>query len=802
MTRETHAAQSAVPRWFGWWHGDGGGPHPRARGATRRAAALAGVTALALALVPLLLGRSYFGMDLTYMELGLLCDLRAAWSAGEVGLSSMLGNGEPRLANAQAQLFYPVRWLVLAFPPDTALNLGVAVHLAVAAAGAAWLVRTHGVGVQASACAGVAYAACGTVACQVGHATYIVGAAWLPVMWAEARCATRFRAGGGAPVALALSAAACLLGGEPQSFVVAGGVVGVECLRCLARRRGRALASVGRVALALAAALALAMPQWLPAWREMALTHRAQGFRAAEALKWSFTSAEWLGALAPGILRQPLQGETTWWKLLADGGPSMAWNSSTYLGPLLLVVSWLGITQRRTRVAAVVYLGALVLAVGDALPVLPWLLDAVPPVSVFRYPAKFLVVASLAAVVVAVVTLSRWGRTAGGRGLLRTGGVALLAGMGAVGAVAWAAADVLDGLPLGSAPDADLPTVSRALVVAVGTGAAPLAIAVGVCWRSARWARWTPLLAALDVLLAAPLAVDVGPPLATRASPLRALAQPPGQAVLCHHADLLSHQFHVPGDYSAWPQAHWARFVAYPTLHACDGLVSGLSYSSLQTAVNRTLAAAVSADWAWAARALGCTHLVTGRPPRDGTVHRLWPGQAGGSGGDVAQAVNLFGVEDPVPPAFVSRAPRLLVGEGEVVAALEAGRESPALLAVVDDPLGRLGDTSLPDGAGVVDVRVEWAGRSRPTLTATGHGGGVLGITSSFQVGWRARQAGQQLPVVRAAGSHVAVVVADVAAGPVELAYQPPGLEDGILLALLGVAVLAALAWSGRRRPP
>ncbi len=109
---------------------------------------------------------------------------------------------------------------------------------------------------------------------------------------------------------------------------------------------------------------------------------------------------------------------------------------------------------------------------------------------------------------------------------------------------------------------------------------------------------------------------------------------------------------------------------------------------------------------------------------------------------------------------------------------------------------------ALPAGDGVREADVTWHRATRGTLTARGTGGAVLVLRRPWWPGWTARQRGLPLPTLRAAGVQLAVVVADVNAGPVALEYRAWGLGVGAGLSALGLAGLGALtlALSRRRR--
>ena len=95
-----------------------------------------GTAGLLLALLPALFGLSYFGLDLTRVDLPFQCELRGHLQHLEgLQLSRAIGNGEPLFANPHAQALYPLRWLQVVLPQYAGLQLGVALHLALRVSG-------------------------------------------------------------------------------------------------------------------------------------------------------------------------------------------------------------------------------------------------------------------------------------------------------------------------------------------------------------------------------------------------------------------------------------------------------------------------------------------------------------------------------------------------------------------------------------------------------------------------------------------------------------------------------------------
>ncbi|MBN2359769.1 MAG: hypothetical protein JXR83_09970, partial [Deltaproteobacteria bacterium] len=584
--------------------------------------------------------------------------------------------------------------------------------------------------------------------------------------------------------------AAILLGGELQSFCAALAIVGAEIAIRLWRHRRRALGRCLRQALALLAGALAGNGPWLGFLAEERLTQRFGPLDLAQAAHWSFEPALWPALLLPGrLFSVPLPHTSLW--LMAQRGPlaDTAWNPAPYLGLLLFAALATACWQRGTRLAAVCAGTGLLLALGDTTPLFSSLVALLPPLALFRYPAKYLVVTTLACCVVAMVGLQRLRRRPAAWRRFMIAGLVLLAG-GALAALAvtvWR--DALDTLTrdLGDhAPAFDWPPLAALLRWSLLRALLPLAAALllGALWRSGR--RWLPWIAVADLMLAGLGAVQLGPPLARLDSPLEALGTGRDRpaTVLCV-ADEPEPDPTAVGATSNWALLALRRQYGSVELQACGGLSNACGYGTLQSSANRLLQAAMMLGHASAARALGCTHVITG-----GSGDGQGPGHP-----------TVVAVDSPIPTAFVARSPRLVASDEELLWRIYATTSAAQALAVVDDPLRRISRlVDLPPGDSVEIDSADWPTRDRATLRLRGSGGAVVGLRTSFQVGWQAHQAGRALPVIRTSGQHVAAVVDDARAGPIELEYRSPLLAAGCALSPLGALGLAGLAlWRPRR---
>jgi len=259
----------------------------------------------------------------------------------------------------------------------------------------------------------------------------------------------------------------------------------------------------------------------------------------------------------------------------------------------------------------------------------------------------------------------------------------------------------------------------------------------------------------------------------------------------------------IGGD-RAWNLAALWRLYLVPELHGCAGVSSPLSYSPLQPRLNELLAGEMERAQVASTRALGCTHLLSDEAPTGVGVESLAIVAASPAARAVLDAgPRLYQVTAPVPRAFVATGAQLAQSEDQAFERLRLSADAAQTLAVVDDPLARLGAVQLPDGERASIGALRWPVPSEAEVELAGAGGAVVGLRTSFQVGWSAEQRGRALTIVRASGQHIAAVVPDVGAGKIRFRYRPPRLGPGLLaaafaaLALVWVSVGAARA---RRR--
>ncbi|MFH1812269.1 MAG: hypothetical protein ABIJ09_26260 [Pseudomonadota bacterium] len=771
------------------------------RHSTRLACAVAAAITGLVLLVPMALRGPLFGLDLTLNDLGTFCAVKHALHDGTgLWLSSWIGNGGLLALRPNAQLFYPPRWLFLALPVDWGNALHQAAHLVAGAATATWLARSHGARPVLATSAGIAFALAGPALDLVRHGQYVIAAAWLPLVWVAGR--TVLRAGpkkGGATALVSLGLAALLLGGEPQAFALACAVLALEGALRLWRQRHAPVAILRRgvrLVMAILSAIAIGAIVLLPMSAELGLSRRGQPLALDKILQWSFDASLWPAALVPGSLFR--DGV---WALVRDDHVDTLWNPSPYVGGLFLLLAVLGCTLRRARPAAIIAVAASIASLGSATPLWPAAIRFIPGLDWFRFPAKYLVIASLAGMVCAVLALQRARRDRAWMRRLALGATVIAVVYLATSAVVGLHARELDELAVWASVRSYQvrPGFAGELCFDLVRAAAPLlCVLVLWRWRSPRAVMTVALCWMLDVGGAALLSLRAGPTLSDLRSPLSGHPA----MVICHNSDLYGAELVIPESEPGWGQAAFQRLYALPELQACDRIAAAVPYSPLTSRVAHALYFAPVVLAGASARALGCTHVLSASPLDDVD---LAPEPWSALRASVPEAgPQLYSVVDPL--AEVAQVVRpALVAEADAITRIPQTHTAAAALALIDDPLARLpaSTRSLPASGPIEAMDVQWISATQATLRLRGTGPVVVALHRCFLVGWSAEQASHPVPVVRAAGNQLAVIVDDVDAGDVHLQYRPPHLWTGAGLSFAGVFGLLLLVFvpgaQGRR---
>jgi hypothetical protein len=309
-------------------------------------------------------------------------------------------SGEPWLANPQTGVFYPPTWLFLVLRFETAYVLYLLLHVALLGIGAYLLFarkRSEG----AALVGAVALMFAGPTLSLMDVSNNLTTYAWLPwVLW----CALERK-----PVRGGIVLALAFLAGEPLfaaifalMFVVAAlrfrkgndgtdrsdGTDGTYARRPFRRVFIRPIGPIGPIVLTALIAFGLSAVQLLPFIEMLRGSDRSHGLDITFIFRDSAPPLEWV-------------------RVAIRGAQSQQFIIVMYAGVAVSLLALIGATRwREARPWLVLLALAIVVSAGSYLAPVAWLIEHLP-LTLFRYPARFIPLGMFAIVALAVIGWER-----------------------------------------------------------------------------------------------------------------------------------------------------------------------------------------------------------------------------------------------------------------------------------------------------------------------------------------------------------------------------------------------------------
>jgi hypothetical protein len=319
-----------------------------------------------------------------------------------------VGFGQPMLANPGAQVLYPWTWLNLLVSPETYYSIYALGHLLLSGVGLYLLAGRLGLSAPAAVVSSLIWVGSGPLLSTVNLWQHLAGAAWMPWVLLAVDAAL---SAPGLTRALLLGAAAAgqILTGSVDLVAMTALLAAGFSLRYLRPAAAReTLRQAGAVALAAALAAGLTAAQWLPALEMLRASSRPSLHEAIRTY-WSLHPFTLLQSVLPVFPAElPLKREHR--ELLFQGREPFL--VSVYLGlaSLALVAAALASSPRRRLVTFLGGTGAAatLFAFGKHALFYDAAVAVLPPLAVFRYPAKAMLVAALAWALLAGLGYDAW----------------------------------------------------------------------------------------------------------------------------------------------------------------------------------------------------------------------------------------------------------------------------------------------------------------------------------------------------------------------------------------------------------
>jgi hypothetical protein len=687
-----------------------------------------------------------------------------------------LGMGAPLLANYQSALLYPPNLLLLVVDVAWGQTLLVMLHLMWAGAGMLCLARRIGLGRLGQWVASLSFALCAYLVARAGFLSMNATSAWLPwVLWAVEGLGRSQNSPATRRAAIAILAAILSmqwLAGHAQLAWYSAFLAGAWCMWRGGEERGwrGALGGAGRFLAAAGLAALLAAAQLIPTLEYLSQSGRAQGLAEGFALTYSLWPWRLLGLLAPDLFGHPAQGN--FW------GYANYWEDALFMGvlPLLLALgaaAGRGGPHRGLRLFLTAAGGSsLLLALGDHLPLFPFLFRQVPTFDLFQAPTRWTLIMAAALALLAGLGADRWSAP-GPRATywLRLGTV----GAGTVVLAAWLGPQLIPDLEPTLAP-----AIARSGLLLGLTGVLALRRpnSASLGWDAAALGLILVDLAFAGFSLnpSRPLSLQRGhTPLASRLADGHRLYMP---AELEQDLKFIQHfrfDSYQPGH--DWPQV---RLAGLPNTTLLDGLPSANNFDPLLTGRFEALLEA----------------LQRAAPSKRSEILDLmdvgWEARADPT---AASGVQYTLREGAHRARLVTTAQWVEGPEEALGALLGAGHDPTRTVLLEGTPDPRNGE---PGSSGEIQI-VDPEDPGRVELLVEAPGGGWAVLHDAWYPGWRATLDGQAVPIHVADGIFRAVWI-PAGHHTLVFSYAPRSFAAGAVISLTGWAGLLALVWLRRGR--
>ncbi len=368
--------------------------------------------AVVLCLLLLLFLSGYYALLLTGQRTFFIADhcyyfepftnfIGSALAAGRLPLwNPYLYCGMPQSAVPSPGMFYPPNLLFAYLGYSQALSAILLFSQIVAGLGGFLLVVSFGWGITAATVCGITMAFCGYMFSLSSNYTLVAGVAWFPLMlWSYRRIridlehGRPYFASAIAIIATFMSIAA----GRPEVFVPAC-LLNLLAIFWDAYKSRKAGATIVRQLwwqfATLISAILLTMPMVLPVIEWVLQSPRANGLNLSQTFMWS---ANWYDLITmffayPFGDLQILGAHHL--NLVATRPVFLPYVPSSYIGPIVLTAAVWGLCDRQWqwRKPLVIYaVCLLVLCLGEYTPITPGLMQAIPALTMFRFPIKWII---------------------------------------------------------------------------------------------------------------------------------------------------------------------------------------------------------------------------------------------------------------------------------------------------------------------------------------------------------------------------------------------------------------------------
>lgn len=366
----------------------------------------------------LLWDRSFYTQDHTYYFEPLSRFIGEHLGKGQLPLwNRFLYCGMPQIAIPSPGIFYPPN-IVFAFLPYTqAIATQMILHQVIAGVGGLLLINSLRWGLAPALASGVIFALCGYMSSLTSNYTLVATASYIPfclwsfrcIMASGANALRRQRLYRDTTIA-AIAVYLMITAGRPEISVAGMSLIGaVIALTTIYGYKTKfatsaVLKQISFPCVALLIGVCLSMPTVLPALEWALRSPRAHGLNLSQVLMWSTNWYDFLSMIFARPFGDLQILGAPYLPLVCTRPLFMPFVPSTFIGPVALTLAIWGMFDRSWwwRHLIIIMLAFLIIFVlGEYTPVMPWLIEKLPMLAVFRYPIKLLILVTLCIAVLA-----------------------------------------------------------------------------------------------------------------------------------------------------------------------------------------------------------------------------------------------------------------------------------------------------------------------------------------------------------------------------------------------------------------
>ena len=319
--------------------------------------------------------------------------LAKTFKAGEIPFwCSNYFCGSPFMSDIQSGVFYPISIIFLLFPFPLSFNVFIAVHFFLAFCFFYLFVVSLGLSRKSALLTSISYCYGGYIFATVNTLNNLSTGIWLPaILWSFNRARQNGNRSFYALTVLCLSTA--ILGGEPQLFILCGGILFLHAVASNTRgaeEKGNSL-KYGFLVMVLGAwAILITMVQLGPTYMDYSHSARLGGLSYEEASRFSLGFATLKHLLIPLHFSENFSGATETLRNFFPGEGEIPWLLTIYPGAIIFPLALLGATCSFSKINLiwpVIFVISIVLALGANTPAHYFFYKILP---IFRFPEKFM----------------------------------------------------------------------------------------------------------------------------------------------------------------------------------------------------------------------------------------------------------------------------------------------------------------------------------------------------------------------------------------------------------------------------